>query len=291
MKKLSLMLMLCFVSIMGISQIQIQSEGKTQSFSEAKKEASYIRWHDDGYYFRMLDYECSKYHLSGENFIIKIFLGKNAKEVKESGTIIQQWFNDASNDAFINVTNPNGQKICLYKYNANIYASYGNELRCKAVRIQFGADMAAALTGGAYTSKKGRDELMANIEFGDYTLTGMCSFKKEFMKSIQNFKEPGQVSQKVRQEVTEKIIATKKKAKEQGLEESVCMQNYGIIMRELMRSDKETDWETIVHVNAVVTEVTKHNGKINQAELEAKLEEQEDLSEKIAVFEDFYSVL
>lgn len=291
MKRTIFALMLCFVSIMSFSQIQIQSEGKTKSTTEAKKEASYIRWENDGYYFRILDYKCSKFHLNGEKYVIKIYLGKNAQEVQQSGDLIQQWFNKAKNEEFINVSNPDGQGICLYKFNLNLYASYGNEMLCKATRLQFGADMAVALAGGGYATKKERDEFLANVEFGDYVLTGLCSFKSDFMKSIKNFKEPGQVSPKVRQKIAEQITTVKKEIREAGLNESVCMQNYDIIMRELMRSDKESDWTTIDHANSIMLDLTKSRGKINRAELEEKLIEQETISGKIDVFEEFFQYL
>lgn len=282
---------LTLVIVPAFCQIQIQSEGQTKSYSETKKEISYINWHSDGYYFYLCDYKTAKYHLFGDKFTIKIFLGKNAQEVRQSGDILQQWFDGAKNEAFINVTNPNGQKICLYKYNANLYASYGDEMNCKSTRIQYGADITAAVAGVAYTTKAERDELMASIEFGDYILSGLCSFKKEFMKSIKNFKEPGQISQKARQAISEKIGLTRKKAREAGLEESECLESYGLILRELMHSDKEKDWETINHLNCVILDLTTSKSHINQAELEERLKEQEDISGKISVFEEYYTTL
>lgn len=289
--KLSAICLCITLALPAFCQIQIQSEGKAKSNAEMKKEASYIQWINDGYYFKMLDYKCSKFHLYGDNFIIKVYLGQNANEIKQSGMVLQQWFDGAKNDEFIVTTNPNGQNVCLYKFNANIYASYGNETHCKATRLLFGADMTAALTGGSYATKKERDELMANIEFGNYVLTGLCSFKKDFMKSIDNFREPGQVTQKYRQEVSEKIGDLKKKAREKGIDDSVCMQEYGRIVRELMHSDKEADWTKIDHMNVVLLEIMKNKSKIDKQELEAQLSQQEDVNGKSEVFENFYSQL
>lgn len=291
MKKVIIASMLCFVSIICFAQIQIQSEGQAKTISETNKEASYIEWYEDGFYYKMLDYKCSKFHLNGDKFIVKIFLGKNAKEVQKSGDILQQWFNDAKNEAYINISNPNGQNVCLYKFNANIYASYGNEMNCKATRLLFGADMTSAIVGSGqagYASKNERDELMANIEFGDYVLTGMCSFKNDLMKSIKNFREPGQVSQKVRQTIMEKINTVKKKVHEAELNESIAAQNYNMVVRTLMSSEKETDWTTIDHMNTIMLELTKSKSRINQAELEEKLSKQEEVSNKIAVFEEYF---
>lgn len=287
----SIICLMIVLSSPTFGQIQIQSEGKAKSNSELKKEVSYIQWFDDGYYFKMADYKCSKFHLYGDNFIIKIYLGKNASEVKQSGAVLQQWFDGAKNDAFIITTNPNGQNVCLYKFNANIYASYGTETHCKATRLQFGADMTAAIAGSSYATPRERDELMANIEFGDYVLTGLCSFKKDFLKSIENFREPGQVTQNYRQEVSVKIGALKKKAKEKGISEGISVQEYNTIIRELTKSDKEIDWVTIDHMNTVITELMKNNSKINTQDFESQLSQQGDINGKIEIFESYYSQL
>ena len=293
-KNLMLLFSLCLCCIMSIpsySQIQIQSEGKTKSTSEVKKEVSYIQWYTDGYYFKMLDYKCSKYHLYGDKFIIKIFLGKNANEVQQSGNIIQQWFEKAKNNEYISVKNPDGQGICIYKYNANIYASYGNEDHCKAVRVLYGSDMAAALTGVAYTSAREREELMNNIEFGDYILTGLCSFKNDFMKSITNFREPGQVGEKYRQKITEQISTIKKQVREKELSDKIIVQNYNILVRELMQSNMEKDWNAIEHINTVMLEIMKAKSKINLEEIESKLSEQEEKERKLEIFEEYANSL
>lgn len=181
--------LLVAISVSAFGQIQIESSGKTKTNSEYQKEASYINWYNDGYYFKVWDYSCSKYHLFGDAFCVQVYLGQNKNEVVQSGVTLNNWFSNASNGDFIYVTNKNGQQVCIYKFNANIYFSYGTEVNCKAVRVQFGLDMTSALTGGAYKTKAQRDELMANVEFGNHILTGVCSFKKEFLKSIKNFKE------------------------------------------------------------------------------------------------------
>lgn len=181
--------LLAFLTMPLFGQLQIESSGQTKTMSEYRKEASYIQWYGDGYYFKIWDYDCSKYKLSGDAYCVMLYLGQNQAEVQQSANILQNWFSNASNEDFIYVTNKNGQRVCVYKYNANIYFSYGTEVNCKATRVQFGADMAAALGGGTYKTKAQRDELMANVEFGEHVLTGIGSFKKEFLKSIKNFKE------------------------------------------------------------------------------------------------------
>lgn len=124
-----------------------------------------------------------------EQYIIHIYLGKSVEEVQQSAQILQNQFTNADNEAFIYTSNPNADKVCLYKYNANMYASYGTEVNCKTTRITFGADMTQALAGNyAATSAADRERLMSNLAFGEHVLTGMCSFKKEFLKSIKNFK-------------------------------------------------------------------------------------------------------
>jgi len=178
-----------FFTLPLCAQIQLGETEKAKKNSEYNKESSFIRFEDGGYYFRAWDYECSKAHLSGESFIVKLFLGTNYEEVQQSGVLLNNWFSNATNDNFTYVTNPNGNKVCIYKYNSNIYFSYGTEVNCKATRLQYGADLAVALTGGRPSTKTSTDVLMRNVEFGEHVLTGMCSFKKDFMKSIKNFKE------------------------------------------------------------------------------------------------------
>lgn len=190
-------LSLTFLTMPVFGQLQIESSGKTKTTSEYRKEANYIQWNEDGYYFKIWDYTCSKYNLAGDANCVMLYLGQNQEEIRQSATTLQNWFSKASNDDFIFVTNKNGQRVCVYKFNANIYFSYGNELNCKAIRVQFGADMTAAIDGGAYKTKAQRDELLANIEFGKHVLTGMCSFKKEFLKSIKNFKEDEHASHNI----------------------------------------------------------------------------------------------
>lgn len=124
-----------------------------------------------------------------EQYIIHIYLGKSVEEVQQSAQILQNWFTNADNEAFIYTSNPNGDKVCLYKYYANMYASYGTEVNCKSTRIIFGTDMMQALAGGyAASAAADKQRLIDNLAFGEHVLTGLCSFKMEFMKSIKNFK-------------------------------------------------------------------------------------------------------
>lgn len=193
MKKIILLYsLLVFISISAFGQIQIQSSGETKTYSEYRKEASHIYWHNDGYYFKVRDYRCEKFKLSGDALCVIVYLGQNQDEVVQSGALINDWFSNASNEDFLYVTNKNGQRVCIYKFNANIYFSYGTEVSCKNTRVEFGTDVAAAF-GNSYDQmlryNSQRRELLTNLEFGNYVLTGMCSFKKDFLKSIKNFKD------------------------------------------------------------------------------------------------------
>ena len=190
MKKILAALMGMTLALPVFAQIQIESSSQAKSFKEYRKEACAIAWEEDGYYFRIADYECSKAQIQGEKYIIRVYLGKTVEEVRQSAKTLHDWFRKADNEDFLYTVNPNGDKVCLYKYNANLYASYGTEVNCKATRISYGTDMAIVIMGGNYqaTSAYDRETLVNNLAFGEHTLTGACSFKKDFLKSVKNFK-------------------------------------------------------------------------------------------------------
>lgn len=278
-----------FCNLTVLAQLQLEDSGKAKSLSKYEKEASYIKWMEDGYYYRVTDYDCAKYHLFGEDFVVAIYLGQNAKEVKESGLMLQNWFKSAKNDEFVYTTNKNGRKICIYKFNSNIYFSNGSEVECKATRIQFGLDMTAAIAGGlngqanAHTSKKQRDELMANVEFGTRILTGVCSFKKDFVKSIENFVEPGQVNDDYKKTIIAEMPKIKQLYSDNGLLESVIYLTYKDHANKMINSIQEEDWKNLEKLQNMLKSLAKSKVTSSLAEIETELEAVETLEEKIEI--------
>lgn len=179
------------MAAMSFAQIQIDGGGKAETATQNYKHSTYISWEGDGYYFHMLDYECSKISLKGARFNVYIYLGQNDEEVKQSADILKKWYDQAANDAFITVTNPNGDKLTIYKYNANIYASYGNEQDCRNTRINYGLDIAGIFLADDATldrvAAQERQVLIDNIAYGEHQLVAVINFKKDFLKSIKNF--------------------------------------------------------------------------------------------------------
>lgn len=179
----------------AFGQIQIESSGETKTYSQHNKSITNIVEKEDGYFYYLIpDYKCNQARLEGYN--IEVFIGKTKDEVAKSAETLKNWFSNAKNEAFIYVTNPDGTKICLYKYNANLYASHGNEMNCKDLRVEYGLGMTQVLMGMGSTAStanvaanaaKNRQVLLDNLAFGQYTMTGMCGFKSGFLKSIKNF--------------------------------------------------------------------------------------------------------
>lgn len=190
MRKLSFLLCLvaCMAATNLFAQIQIVSGGTTKAESEVIKASGYISWRGDGYYFKVQDYVCSKYDRTGDKYSVFTYLGKTVDEVKQSGMIVEQWFKEAKNDDFLTVSNPDGRHVCIYKYNSNIYFSYGDVLDCKNTRIRFGFDVTRKIAGEPTTSDEERSSMETGLSKGTYGLTGYCSFKNGFLKSIKNFK-------------------------------------------------------------------------------------------------------
>lgn len=289
MRKIAVLLLMLATQIPLFAQLQLGESGKAKTLTKAAKEASYIEWIEDGFYFKVADYDCAKYHLYGDNFTVILYLGQNAQEIKQSALTLTHWFENAKNDEFVYTTNKNGQKVCLYKFNANIYMSYGSEVNCRATRVQFGADMAMAIAGGlngqanAYTSKKERDELMANIEFGDRVLTGVCSFKKDFTKSINNFREPGQVDDNYKREIIAEIQKNKKLYSDKGLLESVVYMTCKDYTNQKINSTSEEDWKNIAQLQKLLISLAKGKHAVGIETVESELQTVNTLDEKITI--------
>lgn len=275
-----MMLLSCQLSI---AQLQIESSGKAKSASEYQKDATHIVKLEDGYYYGCLDYECSKYSLYGKQYVVYLYLGNNASEIQQSAITLKNWFEGAKNDEYIYVTNPNGQKVCIYKFNANMYCSYGTDAHCKATRLKFGADMTAALTGLSYKSKEGRDVLMGNIEFGEHKLTTFFGFKKEFLKEANAFKDPGQVKEEYKKEIIAWLPKIKKLYSDKGLLESVVYATYKEYANQKINSNLEEDWKNLEQLQNLLESLAKGTSTISIQEVETELTKVETLEEKVSI--------
>ena len=283
MKKIFLILMTLLSCQLSIAQLQIESSGKAKSASEYQKDATHIVKLEDGYYYGCLDYECTKYNLYGKQYIVYLYLGDNAAEIQQSANTLKSWFEGAKNDEYIYVTNPNGQKVCIYKFNANMYCSYGTDAHCKATRLKYGADMTAALTGLSYKSKEGRDVLMGNIEFGEHKLTTFFGFKKEFLKEASAFKDPGQVNEEYKKEIIAELPKIKKLYSDKGLLESVVYTTYKEYANQKINSTLEEDWKNLAQIQTLLVSLVKGKHTISIESIESELNAVETIEERVAL--------
>ena len=211
MKKTTLTLFLCTISILCSAQIQIESGGKKAKTSDYKiKEAFDISWVDDGYYLRAEDYSCAKCGLRGTEYSVFIFLGESVEDVIESKRIIVDWFKKARNKEYINVTNKNGQKVCLYKYGDFLYYSYGTEFDCDKVHNQLVLDAADFLTASRFVNSTYRSQqlerLKLRLEYGEHVLSGGVHFKKHLIPTFDAFIEDNKTQDIAVAETNESLV-------------------------------------------------------------------------------------
>lgn len=290
----------------SLAQIQIEEYGKAESIREHEKKSSSIYWVEDGYYFVAWDYDCARYNLVGDNYCVLVYLGKNKEEVRRSRKILEDWFINAKNSNFIYVTNPNGQRVCLYKYNSLVYCSYGNEYSCKKTINKYKSSTAtvvlAGLFGDATTGavivtneyEAGRKELLANIEFGEHILTSGVHFKKGLIRSFENFLEEEEialnnkvVSDMYTEHIINKIQSVHLSYKEKGLLNSTIYTSFYSLANPYMRSDKHKDWLSIEQACDVLRKVIKDNTFFTKEEIERDLENATTLQEIEVIFKDY----
>ena len=290
----------------SFAQIQIEEYGKASSIREYEEELSSIYWIEDGYYFSAWDYDCAKYNLVGADYCVLIYLGANKEEVKRSKKILEDWFNQAKNSHFIYVTNPNGQRICLYKHNSLLYCSYGNEYMCKSTINKHKSSVATAVLAGLFTNETtsaiiitseheaGRKELLANIEFGKHILTSGVSFKKELIRSFENFlgEKEIELNNKIVSDIYTEHIVNKIQSvhllyKEKGLLNSTIYTSFYSLANPYMRSDKHKDWLIIEQACDVLKSVIKDKAFFTKEEIENDLENATSLQDIEAVFKDY----
>lgn len=293
------------ISQSNFAQIQIEEYGKAGTLRTYEKNANSIYWIEDGYYFAAWDYDCAKYNLAGNQYHVLIYLGKTKDEVRHSRKIIEDWFKNADNNNFIYVTNPNAQRVCLYKYNSILYCSYGSEYLCKMTINKHKSSVAAAVLSGltdATTSaiiitsdyEAGRKELLANIEFGEHILTSGVSFKKGLMRSFENFLEEKEhalenkiVSDLYTTRIINKIQSIQFLYKRKNLLESTIYQSFRSFANPYMRSDKHKDWLLIEQGCDVLENVVKGKTFFTKEEIEMELANASSTTEIEAIFQKY----
>lgn len=293
------------ISQSNFAQIQIEEYGKAGTLRTYEKNANSIYWIEDGYYFAAWDYDCAKYNLAGDQYHVLIYLGKTKDEVRHSRKIIEDWFKNADNNNFIYVTNPNAQRVCLYKYNSILYCSYGSEYLCKMTINKHKSSVAAAVLSGltdATTSaiiitsdyEAGRKELLANIEFGEHILTSGVSFKKGLMRSFENFLEEKEhalenkiVSDLYTTRIINKIQSIQFLYKRKNLLESTIYQSFRSFANPYMRSDKHKDWLLIEQGCDVLENVVKGKTFFTKEEIEMELANASSTTEIEAIFQKY----
>lgn len=173
--------------------IQITEKGKAKAKTKTVVDSLHavILQEEDGFYFYAYDYACYLTSLIDKEYFVKVFMGKTRGNVLESAAIIEKWFKKAKNDEYIMLTNPDGQQVCLYKFNANIYISKGSGEDCRKRRVEFGKDIAYSFTGifSYIREAENKDRIFSQILMGNYKPTSICSFKYEFQKAVKKFKE------------------------------------------------------------------------------------------------------
>lgn len=289
----------------NIAQIQIEEYGKAGTLRTYEKNVNSIYWIEDGYYFAAWDYDCAKYNLVGEQYNVLIYLGKTKDEVKRSRKIIEDWFKNTTNNNFIYVTNPNAQRVCLYKYNSILYCSYGSEYLCKITINKHKSSVATAILSGltdATTSaiiitsdyEAGRKELLANIEFGEHILTSGVSFKKDFMRSFENFLgekeielENKIVSDLYTERIISKIQAVHLLYKKNNLLNSTLYTSFRSFANPYMRSNKHKDWLLIEQGCEVLENIIKGNTFFTKEEIENELENASSTEEIESIFQKY----
>lgn len=297
-------LLICSQS--GFAQIQIEEYGKAESMRKYEKKSSSIYWIEDGYYYSAWDYDCASYNLIGNNYCVLIYLGKDKEEVKRSKKILEDWFSKAENSNFIYVTNPNGQKVCLYKHNSLLFCSYGNEYLCKATIKKHKSSVAVAVLAGLFTDattsaiiisseyEAGRKELLANIEFGEHILTSGVYFKKELMRSFDNFlgEKEIELNNKIVSDIyTEHIISKIRSIhllyKEKELLNSTIYTSFYSFANSYMRSNKHKDWQSIEQACDVLKNVIKGKTFFTIEEIERDLQNATSLQETEEIFKNY----
>lgn len=103
--------------------------------------------------------------------------------------------------------------------------------------------------------------------------------------------QPQQVSEDEKRVIKQDVYYIKSLYKEKGLNESIYMQAYTNIIRELMQSELESDWIYLSHANEVMRHLLKNKCKINKEDVANDLRAANSVKAKIIVFEKYYGLL
>lgn len=311
MKKILLATILSFLAFASsVAQLQIVEYGEASTMREYEKEACSIYWIEDGYYFVAWDYECASYNLQGNQYCVLIFLGITKEDVKQSRVILEDWYKTASNESYIYVTNPNGQRVCIYKYNSNLYCSYGTELDCKQTQTKYSSSIASMLTAGFFTVltgidysssvansyEIGRKELLANVAFGEHILTSGVSFKKDLIRSFDNFQieEDNRVrfqTDTYTQKIIHKVSKVRELYQRHKLLESIAFTTFYNICNPYMSSQNYQDWLRMERLAEVMLHMMIKEPCVKREVLEHELLNVFSEEEKIEVFERYYKLI
>lgn len=306
---------LTFISLLvatlsTFAQLQITEYGQAYSMREYEKNACSIYWIEDGYYFAAWDYDCALYNLVGDQYNVLIYLGKTNKEVEQSKCILENWFKTALSGSYIYVTNPNGQRVCIYKYNSNLYCSYGTELDCKITQKKYSSSLASMIAAGAITVltgvdqttnvansyERGRKELLANIEFGTHVLVSGVSFKKDLMRSFENFliAEDNKVkfiTDNYTQKILYKVSQVHKLYKTYNLLESTVYNTFYAICNPYMSSVNPQDWLSMERACDVMLHIVSKDPQFKREDLENELLNALSREKKEEIFNKYYKFI
>ncbi len=127
MKKHFLIIMLAWAAMPLIAQnsssaLQIESQGSGAqlatnsyySFDTEKKMGNIVK-EEDVYYYYLYDFCCGLTQVYEDKYFIKLYMGKSIDDVTASYKTIKKWYKKAKMNEYIIVSNPNGQKVLLYK--------------------------------------------------------------------------------------------------------------------------------------------------------------------------------
>ena len=109
-------------------QFDAESAGRMTKWIDINKDCKhkYIVEEEDGYFFYLYDFGCSRAKIFDEKYFIKVYMGKTKEDALSSKKMIKQWCQKAKRNEYITVTNPNGQKVMLFKdIPGIIYLTYG----------------------------------------------------------------------------------------------------------------------------------------------------------------------
>ena len=180
----------------GIPEIDFQ-------LTEHYKIHNTIIKNEDGYYLYTYDYGCMMTEKYDNQYFLKLFVGKTYADVLESEQTLNLWWKQAEFDDFMTTTNPDGQKVIIYKSMSPsrcLYISYGTIDDVKWLIRQVGIDtnnqfteiipiVNLATNSTRLSTEQSRDQYVLNkLAEGTYKL-GNWIPKNTFFKAFKKFKK------------------------------------------------------------------------------------------------------